>query len=197
MAQARFVTDQPDKLDYASPTQFKFELEQLPKVVFFNVSCNLPGVSMTPTIQTTATLGRDIPIHGSKVDFEEFSVNFIVDEYLENYLSLHEWMTGIGFPKDRKQFSEFRTETASMPGSPSKPNKADLKPGSPGAVLPMFSDATLSILSNKNNPIVEVTYRDIFPVSLSALDYNQDATDVEYLRAEAEFAYQLYEIESL
>ena len=61
----------------------------------------------------------------------------------------------------------------------------------------MFSDATLSILSNKNNPIVEVTYRDIFPVSLSALEYNQEATDVEYLRADAEFAYQLYEIESL
>ena len=52
MAQARFVTDQPDgdELDYASPTQFKFEIKQLPKVSFFNVACNLPGVSMTPTI---------------------------------------------------------------------------------------------------------------------------------------------------
>ena len=45
----------------------------------------------------------------------------------------------------------------------------------------MFSDATLTILSNKNNPIVEVRYADIFPTALSALDFNQNATDVEYL----------------
>ena len=88
MAQARFVTDQPDgdELDYASPTQFKFGIKQLPKVSFFNVACNLPGVSMTPTIQDTAVLGRDIPIHGSKVDFEEFTIRFIVDEQLINCL---------------------------------------------------------------------------------------------------------------
>ena len=195
MAANRSLQRQPDKLDYASPTQFRFGIHQLPKVEFFTVTANIPEISLG--IANYATPFKDIPMMGDKVEYGQLNIGFIVDEYLENYLSLHEWMTGIGFPKDRKQFSEFRTETASMPGSPSKPNKADLKPGSPGAVLPMFSDATLSILSNKNNPIVEVTYRDIFPVSLSALDYNQEATDVEYLRATAEFAYQLYEIESL
>ena len=73
---------------------------------------------------------------GDKVEYGQLNIGFIVDEYLENYLSLHEWMTGIGFPKDRKQFSKFRTETASMPGSPSKSSNVDLKPGSAGAVLP-------------------------------------------------------------
>ena len=195
MATNRSLQRQPDKLDYASPTQYRFGIHQLPKVEFFTVTANIPALNLG--IVNYPTPFKDIPMMGDKLEYGQLNIGFIVDEYLENYLSLHEWMTGIGFPKDRKQFSEFRTETASMPGSPSKPNKADLKPGSPGAVLPMFSDATLSILSNKNNPIVEVTYRDIFPVSLSALDYYQDATDVEYLRAEAEFAYQLYEIESL
>jgi len=195
MATNRSLQRQPDKLDYASPTQFRFGIHQLPKVEFFTVTANIPEISLG--IANYATPFKDIPMMGDKVEYGQLNIGFIVDEYLENYLSLHEWMTGIGFPKDRKQFSEFRTETASMPGSPSKPSKVDLKPGSAGAVLPMFSDATLSILSNKNNPIVEVTYRDIFPVSLSALDYNQEATDVEYLRATAEFAYQLYEIKSL
>jgi len=34
VAQARFITDQPegDELDYASPTQFKFEIKQLQSV---------------------------------------------------------------------------------------------------------------------------------------------------------------------
>ena len=195
MATNRSLQRQPDKLDYASPTQFRFGIHQLPKVEFFTVTANIPEISLG--IANYATPLVNIPMMGDKVEYGQLSIGFIVDEYLENYLSLHEWMTGIGFPKDRKQFSKFRTETATMPGSPSKPHKSDLQPGKAGAVLPMFSDATLSILSNKNNPIVEVTYRDIFPVSLSALEYNQEATDVEYLRATAEFAYQLYEIKSL
>ena len=61
----------------------------------------------------------------------------------------------------------------------------------------MFSDATLVVLSNKNNPIVQVNYADIFPTSLSALEFNQNATDVEYLQATATFKYKLYEIETL
>ena len=58
----------------------------------------------------------------------------------------------------------------------------------------MTSDSTLTILSNKNNPIVEVRFRDMFPTSLSALDYDQSATDVDYMKANATFEYQLYEI---
>ena len=58
----------------------------------------------------------------------------------------------------------------------------------------MTSDSTLTILSNKNNPIVEVRFRDMFPTSLSALNYDQSATDVDYMKANATFEYQLYEI---
>jgi hypothetical protein len=61
----------------------------------------------------------------------------------------------------------------------------------------MYSDAFLMILSNKNNPIVEVVFENIFPISLSALDFTQAATDVEYMTASAEFAYQIYDIKSL
>ena len=36
---------QPDKLDYASSTQFKFGIHQLPKVEFFTLSANVPSIS--------------------------------------------------------------------------------------------------------------------------------------------------------
>ena len=61
----------------------------------------------------------------------------------------------------------------------------------------MYSDAFLMILSNKNNPIVEVNFHNVYPISLSALDFSQSATDVEYMTASAEFAYQIYEITTL
>ena len=61
----------------------------------------------------------------------------------------------------------------------------------------MFSDATLTILTNKNNPIVEVRFADVYPVSLGALEYNQAETDVTYLTVSADFDYKLYEIVTL
>ena len=61
----------------------------------------------------------------------------------------------------------------------------------------LFSDIILTILSNKNNPILEVRFQDAYPSTLSALEFNQQATDVEYMIANATFSYKLYEIITL
>ena len=186
---------QPDQLDYASPTQFRFGIHQLPKVEFFTVSANLPGVSVPTT--TLATPFTDISIMGEKTEFENLTISFIVDEYLENYISLHNWLTGIGFPKSRSQFSTFRDVTSDTPDSQKgvSTDIGDVKQSTPDKS--MYSDAFLMILSNKNNPIVEVNFHNVYPISLSALDFSQAATDVEYMTASAEFAYQIYEITTL
>ena len=44
---------QPDQLDYASPTQFRVGVHQLPKVEFFTVSANLPGIAGGVVTQAT------------------------------------------------------------------------------------------------------------------------------------------------
>jgi hypothetical protein len=184
---------QPEQLDYASPTQFRFGIHQLPKVEFFTVTANLPGISVDNT--TLPTPYKDISIMGEKPTFENLTISFIVDEYLENYISLHNWLTGIGFPQDRSQFSTYRDITSNTPAAGGS-NPVDIV----GKSVPdkaMYSDAFLMILSNKNNPIVEVNFHNVFPTSLSALDFSQAATDVEYLTASAEFSYQVYEINTL
>ena len=184
---------QPDQLDYASPTQFRFGINQLPKVEFFTVSANLPGISAGTN--TVSTPFKDIPIMGEKLDYANLSISFIVDEYLENYISLHSWMTGFGFPKNREQFRTFRDVTSNTPAGGKAPAIDLVGKATPDKA--MYSDAFLQILSNKNNPIVEVNFENTFPVSLSALDFTQTATDVEYMVATAEFAYQIYEIKTL
>ena len=115
-------------------------------------------------------------------------------EFLENYLTLHKWLVGIGFPKSRNQFTEFRSEESVTPTATQGISNdiGDVKPATPSRGL--FGDATLTILSNKNNPLVEVRFRDVYPASLSGLDYNQNTGDVEYLTATCDFKYTLYEI---
>ena len=187
------IARQPDQLDYASPTQFRFGVHQLPKVEFFTVSANLPGISASISIQSTPF--KDIPTMGDKLTYENLSISFIVDEYLENYISLHDWLVGIGFPQKRDQFKTFRDITSNIPAGGGTASVDRV--GSTTADKAMYSDAFIQILYNKNNPIVEVNFQNVFPINLSALDFTQTATDVEYMVATAEFAYQIYEIKTL
>ena len=184
---------QPDKLDYSSPTQFRFMINQLPKVQFFTTAANIPDISLGEAVIPTPY--KDIPIMGDKLTFGNLDVSFIVDEYLENYITIHNWLIGIGFPKNRTQFSSFRTDSSNNPTS-AKNVSVDAV-GKATADRGMYSDATLTILSNKNNALVEVRYSDLFPVSLSGLNYSQENTDVTYQTAQISFRYKLYEIVTL
>ena len=189
------VSRQPTKLDYASPTQFKFTINQLPKVEFFTVSANIPDITLSDVIIPTPF--KTIPVLGQNLTYGNLSLTFIVDEFLENYRELHEWLIGIGFPKSRKQFTDFRSNTSNT-GSATATPKVDM--GAVGKTVSdasMFSDATLTVLSNKNNPIVEARFKDMYPVSLGALEFNQQSTDVEYMTVQADFTYQIYEIHAL
>ena len=87
---------QPTKFDYASPTQFKFQLTKLPKVEYFTTACNIPGITLSSALQPTPL--KDIPIPGDTVEFNDLEITFLVDENLENYREIHGWMYGIGFP---------------------------------------------------------------------------------------------------
>lgn len=186
-------TRQPTQLDYASPTQFKFNIVKLPKVEYFVTSVNVPGISMGTTTQ--ATMLRDLPGPGDKLSYESLTLSFLVDEHLENYREIHGWLTGLGFPRDH---SEFKTlQDAGTDRFPTSSGNVSTEAGKVNNTAPdegsTFSDATLMILSSKNNAIVEVRFRDIFPVSLGGLNYEQQAGDVEYLTTSVTFNYKLYE----
>ena len=187
------IARQPTKLDYSSPTQFKFSINQLPKVEFFTVAANIPGISLPAATYNTPF--KNIPTIGEKPEYEDLTITFIVDEFLENYISIHEWVTGTGFPKSRTQFSNFRSATSNSP-TDAKSVSVD-KVGSATPDKGMYGDATLTVLSNKNNPLVEVRFQDVFPTSLGGLDYTQAATDVEYLNVQVTFQYKIYEIVTL
>ena len=186
---------QPTALDYSSPTQFRFLINQLPKVQYFTTEANIPGITLSD-VELGSPL-KNIPMLGDKLTYEDLAISFIVDENLENYIEMHTWLTNIGFPKDRKQFSEFRSTTSNMSTTTRGESKdiGDVRATTPE--ISMTSDAVMTILTNKNNPVVECRFRDIFPTSLSSLDYSQNQTDVEYLTATVNFKYTIYEIITL
>jgi hypothetical protein len=188
---------QPTKLDYASPTQFKFNVIKLPKVEYFCTSVNIPGIAISYVEQQTPL--KDIPHPGEKLKYNDLQMSFIVDENLENYQEIHGWLVGLGFPDGYSDYNtlleagkdRFPTSKSSVS---SELGKIRYPAPSQGAAL---SDATLMVLTNKNNPVVEVRFKDIFPISLSNLEYNQQATDINYLTAQVTFKYSIYNFASI
>ena len=194
MTTTKALDRQPTKFDYAEPTKFRFGVIKLPKVEFFCTAANIPGISLGSASQNTPL--KDIPIPGDKLDYDNLNIQFLVDENLENYREIHGWLTGLGFPKDTEQFRNLQnagsdrfptTKNVGVNNELGKVRKAVQDDGG------LYSDATLFVLSSKNNAALEVRFRDIYPVSLSGLDYNQQETDIQYLTASVTFAYKIYE----
>jgi hypothetical protein len=185
---------QPTKFDYASPTQFKFQLLKLPKVEYFCTSVNIPGVTLSNV--DIATPLKSIPVPGTILDYGDLEMSFLVDENLENYREIHGWLTGLGFPRDHTQAKtllDAAKDRFPTGGKSDAVTDAGKVTGSPMPLGPVFSDATLNVLTSKNTANIEVRFSDMFPVSLSALNFNQQANDVDYLSASVTMKYKIYE----
>jgi len=185
---------QPTKFDYASPTQFKFQLLKLPKVEYFCTSVNIPGVTLSNV--DIATPLKSIPVPGTILNYGDLEMSFLVDENLENYREIHGWLTGLGFPRDHKQAKtlvDAAKDRFPTGGKSDAITDAGKVTGSPMPLGPVFSDATLNVLTSKNTANIEVRFSDMFPVSLSALNFNQQANDVDYLSASVTMKYKIYE----
>ena len=188
------IDRQPTKFDYASPTQFKFQLLKLPKVEYFCTSVNIPGVTLSNV--DIATPLKTIPVPGTILNYGDLEMSFLVDENLENYREIHGWLTGLGFPRDHNQAKtlvDAAKDRFPTGGKSDAITDAGKVTGSPMPLGPVFSDATLNVLTSKNTANIEVRFSDMFPVSLSALNFNQQAADVDYLSASVTMKYKIYE----
>ena len=194
MTTTNALSRQPPKLDLAAPTQFKFNIIKLPKVEYFCTAANIPGVNLSEIKQMTPL--ADIPVPGEKITFGDLEVTFMVDENLENFREIHGWLMGLGFPKSRTQFKDIVNAGADrfpLQGASQKETDPGKVTGGPVPMGPVFSDATLNVLSSKNRSNIEVRFNDVFPVALTGLNFNQQADDVQYLQATVTFKYKLYE----
>ena len=194
MTETKTINRQPSGtgLDYADPTKFKFQTTKLPRVEFNCIQANIPGITLTEIQQPTRLIPLKIP--GNDLTFENLNITFIVDEDLTNYRSVHDWMAGLSqMDSDEKYRALISDGQDRMPRSQQN-NSTDAgrvtSATNDGAI---FSDSKLIILSARNTPLVELTFTDCYPKSLSALEYNQNATDVEYLLATVSFGYKIHE----
>ena len=172
---------QIENRNFLSPIGFKFVLADYPKETYFAQTANIPGISINQVEQPTI-MGRTIPWDSHGINYEPLNLQFLIDEDLENYLILHNWMRGMatGRTLAERTFLEDRSE-----------EKMDT-----GKILTnVRSDGSLAVLNSNFQTNFFVTFENMFPVSLSALDFNATIDGTEYAVAQASFRYDLYDIQ--
>ena len=163
--------------NFLSGVGFKFSLTKFPKVDFFSNSARIPELNLELATQTSYLKNIDVP--GERLSFGDFTLSFLVDENMENYLAVYNWLKGLGFPESGKQFKDITTDSDGI----RDPKEA-------------FCDGTLSILNSNYREVAKVKFNDLFPVSITSLDFDATNTDVQYFPAEATFKYTIYDLKS-
>ena len=193
MTTTNIINREPSKRDYASPVQFRFKMTKLPLVEFFIQSANLPGISLGSAQQNTPLY--DIPIPGDKITYSSLDLSFIVDENLNNYKEIHDWILGLGFPSNHTQFQDLQTAGSDrFPGSTRSTAATGTNVPQPLNEGGIYSDATLTVLNSKNIAKTEIRFENLYPTSLGSLNYDVRATDVDYINASVSFNYMNYDI---
>ena len=167
--------NQIENRNFLSPIGFKFTLAKDPKISFFSNSTRIPEINMGTANQPTYLKDLDVP--GDKMTYGDFTLRFLVDENLENYMAVHNWLTGLGYPETTQQFRDLTTDDEGL---------RDLKR--------QFSDGSLHILNSNFRTQAIVKFKDLFPISLTSLDFEASDTDVNYFTAEVSFKYTVYNI---
>lgn len=173
--------NEPSNKNYLKPNSFRFIFNRLPTVQYFCQSTNLPKITLGAAKQPTPLV--DIPHTGDKMEYDVLNIVFMIDEDMQNYLELHKWMIGLGFPKSRSQFANLLNDPSTRFSGADKLLETNL-----------YSDASLFILNSNNQPIIEVRYYDAFPVSLEGLDFDLRIPTVDYFVGIATLRYKYYDI---
>jgi len=158
----------PDNKNFLAPIGFQFAIQRLPNVNYFCTSATIPELSMSETESPTPFIR--LPNPGEKLTFGQLSLRFRVDEDMKNFQEIFDWMIGLGYPDEFAQRSAIQTNYG------------------------IYSDASLLITTNQYKPNIDVSFIDIYPTSLSSVEFNIEQGDVEYLNADVTFSYRRYKL---
>jgi len=105
---------------------------------------------------------------GTKLEYNTFDITFLVNEDLSAWTSIYKWMNDLSNVDNSYTKRKQNTKTA-----------------------------ILTVMSNLNNPKIRVKLNNIFPLTLSDLEFDTTLSAEEHMTASTSFRYDFFEIEKL
>jgi hypothetical protein len=150
-------------------------------VQYFCQSVNIPGVSVGQAPINYPSVAVYAP--GNQIAYNNFNITFTVDEALKSWQEMYNWFRSFASPDgtdERNRLSELQNTYKTIPK-----NK------------PWYSDATLTVLNNLNNPVVRVKFTNMFPVSLSDINFDTKMSADDIISVDAVFVYEQFTFETV
>lgn len=155
--------------NFFTPLEFIVTIKRLPNVEFYTQRATIPGISSSPIARPTPF--NRVYETPDELTYNNFDFSFIIDENMNNFLEVFNWMTGITGPKD---FSQYKNLKESRDG--------------------VISDITIVVLNSSKNSSMRIEFKNCFPISLSEVVLDTTQSDLVYPEATVTFQYDYYEI---
>lgn len=157
-------------INYLQPTAFKLVIDRknYPNLEYFAQTVSHPGIVLTP--QELPYKRANIYMSGDKLTFDELSATIIVDENLNSYTEMYDWM-------ERLVEQNHRPATVREV-----------------AAVPSAADITLSVLTSHNNSNKRFVYVDCVPTSLGNINFEATVGDIQYLTFPVSFRFSYFTI---
>lgn len=159
------------KVNLLTNPNFKWVIEEAPMVSLFSQTFELPGLSGEPAIVDNPFV--TMKLQGDKMNFQDLSFSFIVDENLDNYYEIYAWLMHINFPRAFQQFQVMNAKKTQYP---------DLG----------RSDISAMILTNKSNYIEYVKFVQCHPIALGSISLDHTSSDVSHPTCSVTFSYDYF-----
>ena len=167
------IDNTPTNKNFLSPLNFKFQIKKAPHVNFFIQKVNIPSITMRAPDYANPFV--TVPYPGDHIQYGELSITFKVDEDLQNYLEIHNWIKALGKPENFDQYKTIQ----------------DIPVATGDGI---YSDISVIALASTKQPNYEIVYQDAFPTVLSDVIFNTTDDSVNYVSATANFKYMNYNI---
>ena len=161
---------QPSNNSFLSNNKYEFVIDRLPNFTFFVQTISLPSMALGSTLVPNPTVA--IPIPGNQLTFGPLVLSFIVDEDLQGWYEIYNWMVQLGNPESFDKLGTL-TKTSGQDNS-------------------VTSDATLLVKTNSNINNWKFTFKDIFPTDLAELAFSS-IEGQDFQSSQVTFSYSHFE----
>lgn len=104
-----------------------------------------------------------VPVNfAGNLSYEELNITFMVGEKMGDYLEVYNWMEKLGHPDTLQQYEHVR------------------------------ADCSVFILSNNLQPQIHVKFTDVFPTSLSPIEFDSTLPEIQYATSTVTFKFNRY-----
>jgi len=158
----------PQNTNLLQPTKFLLTFDRTGAAQYFCQTVNIPSISLGEVTRVTPFLDMFSP--GTKLTYSPLDIDFIVDEDLVTWKNMYQWFTSIADPN----------------GFEGRDGSKELQ------TLKHFSDATLTVLSALNNPVLRIQFRNCFPLTMGEINFDTKLSADTIVTLRTTFRYESY-----